>query len=426
MGLLDPQNINPFAMGLLGAGGAIMSGRRGIAQAPQAFAGGLMQGQQMQQAQRAAAMREQMAAQQMDMQRQQLGMQGERFGLERERFDTERQDAVTQRERAQQQAEEIAAAREQFAQALQASGGQWSPQLTAMGLRANVKGEDLERMARGGNLGREKLSFQNGVGVDSFTGEPRAAVPDVNQPFAPSIQGGQVVAAPNQPVQDFQINRARAGAAGGSRVEVKMGDGIAGQVGPMLKDSRTKASGAVSMADSAERILSALDAGTVMVGPGATLKLRGAQFASMFGVTGDGAIERTRAIIRSLAEMSIEARKELAGQGQVTENEAAAVQKALSGDIDDLTSTELRLIAGLTLRHSARTAQQHQQYLDNIPESMRSARGFYEVRGMDRVLGIDPARYAMPAAVSRPGGGAAPAGAPPAAAQQGFSIRRLP
>jgi len=85
-GLLDTQNINPLALGLLGAGGAIMSGRRGLAQAPQAFAGGLMQGQQMQQAQRAAALREQMAAQQMDMQRQQFGMQQEKFGLKKEEF----------------------------------------------------------------------------------------------------------------------------------------------------------------------------------------------------------------------------------------------------------------------------------------------------------------------------------------------------
>jgi hypothetical protein len=84
-GLLDTQNINPLALGLLGAGGAIMSGRRGLAQAPQAFAGGLMQGQQMQQAQRAAALREQMAAQQMDVQRQQLGLQKDEFGLKRDK-----------------------------------------------------------------------------------------------------------------------------------------------------------------------------------------------------------------------------------------------------------------------------------------------------------------------------------------------------
>jgi len=93
-GLLDTQNINPLALGLLGAGGAIMSGRRGLAQAPQAFAGGLMQGQQMQQAQRAAALREQMAAQQMDMQRQQLGLQQGRYGMEQEKFAAEQAAAA--------------------------------------------------------------------------------------------------------------------------------------------------------------------------------------------------------------------------------------------------------------------------------------------------------------------------------------------
>jgi hypothetical protein len=93
-GLLDTQNINPLALGLLGAGGAVLSGRRGIAQAPQAFAGGLMQGQQMQQAQRAAALREQMAAQQMDMQRQELGLQQGRYGMDQQRFAAEQTAAA--------------------------------------------------------------------------------------------------------------------------------------------------------------------------------------------------------------------------------------------------------------------------------------------------------------------------------------------
>jgi hypothetical protein len=45
MGLLGGAGIDPLSMGLLGAGTALMSGRRGLAQAPMAFAQGMMQGQ---------------------------------------------------------------------------------------------------------------------------------------------------------------------------------------------------------------------------------------------------------------------------------------------------------------------------------------------------------------------------------------------
>jgi len=212
MGLLGGAGMDPLSMGLLGAGTALMSGRRGLAQAPMAFAQGMMQGQDRIASQRAAALREQMAAQQMDVQRQQLGLQRDEFGLKREQYGAEREDKVRAATLKAAQEEALSQARDRFAQALQTSGGQWSAQLTQLGLNAGLKGEDLERLAKGRNFGREKLAFQNGVGVDAFDGTPRAVVPDVNQPFAPSIQGGQVVAAPNAPVQQFQLNRAAAGA----------------------------------------------------------------------------------------------------------------------------------------------------------------------------------------------------------------------
>jgi hypothetical protein len=174
-----------------------------------------------------------------------------------------------------------------------------------------------------------------------------------------------------------------------------MGDSIGGQVGPMLKASAEKTDGAVKMADSADRILAAIDKGGVIAGPGASLRMKGAQVASMLGIGGKDAVASTRQVIRALAESSVEARKELAGQGQVTENEAKAVDKAMSGNIDDLTVEEIRDIAKLNLRSASVRARQHQQYLGAMPESMRSATPFYNVPGMDRVLSMDPSRYAI-------------------------------
>ncbi|MEW8293614.1 MAG: hypothetical protein AB2651_22070 [Candidatus Thiodiazotropha sp.] len=162
------------------------------------------------------------------------------------------------------------------------------------------------------------------------------------------------------------------------------------QIGPLLKESKTKASGAIAMFRNAVDIENAISKGDVIAGPGATLRLKAEQVASLFGFKGDGAIERTRQVIRGLTSTAVEARKELAGQGQVTENEAAAVEKAMSGNIDDLTVEELQLIANLNKKHALYLAQQHQDYLDAIPESDANLRPFFQIRGLDEVLQYDP------------------------------------
>ncbi|MEW8051550.1 MAG: hypothetical protein AB2748_19805 [Candidatus Thiodiazotropha endolucinida] len=165
---------------------------------------------------------------------------------------------------------------------------------------------------------------------------------------------------------------------------------IAKQIGPILDESRQKATGAIAMFRNANNIEEALSKGDVIAGPGATLRLKAEQVASLFGFKGDGAVERTRQVIRSLAASGVEARKELAGQGQVTENEAAAVEKAMSGDINDLTVEELRLIANLNKKHALFVARQHQAYLDSIPQDDASLKPFYQLQGLDEILQYDP------------------------------------
>lgn len=174
------------------------------------------------------------------------------------------------------------------------------------------------------------------------------------------------------------------------------------QIGPLLKESKTKASGAIAMFRNANNIEEALSKGDVIAGPGATLRLKGEQLASLLGFKGDGSIERTRQVIRSLAASGVEARKELQGQGQVTENEAAAVEKAMSGDINDLTVEELKLIANLNKKHALYLAQQHRDYLDAIPESDANLRPFFQLRGLDEVLQYDP-KSALGLPVQEPG-----------------------
>ena len=170
-----------------------------------------------------------------------------------------------------------------------------------------------------------------------------------------------------------------------NKVEVKMGESVVNQIGPMLKDSKTAALGATKMNDAADRIIKAIDTNAVSSGPLTSMAMTVKQFLNPSGGKETENIRQTRQVIRALAESSVEARKELQGQGQVTENEALAVQKAMSGDIDSLTIGELRDIANLNKKAAAFRARSHKQMLDTLKKDPATSKyaAFYEVEGLD-------------------------------------------
>jgi len=175
----------------------------------QAFGQGAQQAQQMRRQMDQDAQRQQMLAQQMEMQQKRFGMDEQEFGLRREELADKRKQA----EAAQALAAQTAEARTRFQQAYQQSGGKWSPQMSVMAMEAGIKGEDIERLAKGEFLGQQPLTWQGGVGRNPMTGAPVAAAPDVNKPFFPSLVNGQVQASPNSAVQNYEVTRARAGAS---------------------------------------------------------------------------------------------------------------------------------------------------------------------------------------------------------------------
>jgi hypothetical protein len=189
-------------------------------------------------------------------------------------------------------------------------------------------------------------------------------------------------------------SRKKAGATniGMPKIDIKMGDSVAGQIGPMGKDSRIKAEGAVTMYDAAGRIQKALDSGKVSAGPGTSTIQTVKQLVQKVGGGNDESIRQTQQVIRSLSKMAVEARKQLQGQGQVTENEARAVEKADSGNIDDITTGELQDLVTLTKRAAYYTAKSHQEFLSTMEqnEGTRGAAPFYKVRGLEPLLSHEP------------------------------------
>jgi len=156
------------------------------------------------------------------------------------------------------------------------------------------------------------------------------------------------------------------------KIENKMGEGVAAQIGPMMKDSLDVATGAVKQVDAAKRVVSAIDSGKIIAGPFAGGRVTLAQMGQALGVGGADAkqqLANTRDVIRGLAEMTLQGRSQMKGQGAITESEGLLAERANSGKIEDLTIPEIKQLA-LASERAARFAyaeheRKYQEMLKN-------------------------------------------------------------
>ena len=163
--------------------------------------------------------------------------------------------------------------------------------------------------------------------------------------------------------------RARATNIGLPKIDIKVGEGVAGQVGPMLKGSQEQAMAGVKLVDSAQRILTATQGGNVFLGPMAEIRLKTAQFADLLGVGGKDNAEKilnTRAVVRGMAEQAVAARSQLGGQAQISNSEQELLNKATSGRIGELTGPETIQIAKLNDRLGRALYAKHQSMLKGL------------------------------------------------------------
>lgn len=155
----------------------------------------------------------------------------------------------------------------------------------------------------------------------------------------------------------------------GTNITVKTGEGVAAQVGSMLKDANIQAQGANIQIDAADRVIGAVDTGKIIAGPLATPQLKLAQFGQILGVTGKDTAEtiaNTRQAIRGFAELTLQGRKSMRGEGAITESEGKLAERAFSGDIDSLTPAEIRQIANASKRVAEYSIGEYNRKLDII------------------------------------------------------------
>ena len=180
-------------------------------------------------------------------------------------------------------------------------------------------------------------------------------------------------------------------------VTVKLGEETDKVIAKNLEESQAAAEGAIGTVDAANRIEQALSAGKVTLGPTATIRNQINQFSQILGVGGRDTAEQlvnTRGVIRGLAQFALGARKQLKGQGQVSDYEGRLIERAEAGQIDDFTMPELKAFVAVTKQLAVRQHTQHQKQVErfrNTPTGRERA-AFFEVEP----LPTQPAPSAQP------------------------------
>ena len=172
-------------------------------------------------------------------------------------------------------------------------------------------------------------------------------------------------------------------AAGANKFDFSnlLGKSATGEVGPMLVSSKAAAGSAVQQADAANRILNAVNTNQVFTGTGANQKLQLAQIGDMVGATGDDAktkIANTRQAVQGLAQLTLQGRQQMKGQGAVTESEGALAQRAISGDIN-FTAGEIKQLAEAAKRAGKFQYNQHQQMVGALAKDQPNAVPYYQL-----------------------------------------------
>ena len=253
--------------------------------------------------------------------------------------------------------------------------------------------ESVQRFAKSGNYADlvrlDKLHFADTggtvAGLNPFTGQPVGSVPKTGNPFNDLIvSDGAGGLRPNSPLIAAKQGIAKAGATNVQvKTDVKTGESLAGQIGPMMKDSTALAEGAVKQVDAAQRIVRAVDTDKLYAGPGAGVRLKTGQVAQMLGIAGKDEAEKianTREAVRGLAELTLQGRQQMRGQGAITESEGALAEKAMSGNVEDLTAAEIKQLARASERAARFNYAEHQRKLRVMQDnpSLQGVAPFYQ------------------------------------------------
>jgi hypothetical protein len=307
-------------------------------------------------------------------------LEGQNALARRNFMDAETQNRLLQSEQQRYQLEQAKASQA----AIQSLGAQLPPEERQLFL-ANPNAW-IKAQTEPYTLGADQTRFQGtqpiaqGISKPQLVDVPVPGQPGVTQKtwLRPGETGGAAVGGQAMPeilnpaVLAAQIQKAQAGRPA-VNVAVNTGQSlwksVAEKVGESVASTAQAATDATKTIDAANQIRTAIDSGGVIAGPGATLRLQGAQIAQMFGQTGPDAVVNTRATIQGLSKLALGARAALKGQGQVSDFEGKALAKAEAGEIQDLTIPEIRAIADVADKGARLTIRRNSDNVSKVSQN---------------------------------------------------------
>lgn len=162
------------------------------------------------------------------------------------------------------------------------------------------------------------------------------------------------------------------------------GSDLAGEQVKMIAGSHAQAQGAAETLYTVNEVEPILD--EAFTGPGANVQIAIARIGEKLGIGGRDQADRLRstsALIKSAAQLELDAAAKMRGQGAITENERVILRKAASVDPAELTATEIKEVFRILKKSSTARISSHNatldRFIETVPEAQKNLE-LYRVR----------------------------------------------
>ena len=188
---------------------------------------------------------------------------------------------------------------------------------------------------------------------------------------------------PDQQAEFMRLKRAGAANVSATATTSPTGKSLSAPVGQRVEASLVKAEGATSIMETSNSVREALNAGNVIAGPLAGVRIKFAQLLELAGAGDKEKLVNTRTAIQGLAGLTLESRAELRGQGQITDTETKLLEKARSADVGDMTIPELQQVVNVSQRLASRLYSNHETLLGRMKDdpAAKDSMRYYEPTG---------------------------------------------
>lgn len=158
------------------------------------------------------------------------------------------------------------------------------------------------------------------------------------------------------------------------------GTNLAKQQVDMITTSQVQAQGAADTLATINEIEPIVS--EAFTGPGANIQIALTRVGEKLGIAGKDATERLRntsALIKSAAQLELDAAAKMRGQGTLTDTERALLQRASSVDPTQLSQTEIQEVFRIIKKSSSARISAHNTTLDRFINTMPEAKNNLEL-----------------------------------------------